>query len=129
MKHLYTTVHRTATYVSGPLLIAEHAENVASDELVEVITPTGQRRRGQVLEIEGDRMIVQVLGGTTGLDLDTTAVLVRAQAARLAVGRDLIGRVLDGMGRPIDGGPPVLPEAERDLNGLPINPVARAHPV
>ena len=73
-------------------------------------------------------MIVQVLGGTRGLDVASTAVLVRAQAARMPVGRDLVGRVLDGMGRPIDGGPPLLPEAERDLNGLPVNPVARAHP-
>ena len=73
-------------------------------------------------------MVVQVLGGTRGLDVASTAVLVRAQAARMPVGPDLIGRVLDGMGRPADGGPPLLPEAERDLNGLPVNPVARAHP-
>jgi V/A-type H+-transporting ATPase subunit B len=128
MSRLYTTAHRTVSYVSGPLLIAEHAEHVSYGELVEVVAPTGQLRRGQVLEIEGDRMIVQVLGGTTDLDINTTAVQVRAQAARLGVGLELIGRVLDGMGRPIDGGPPLLPEAERDLNGLPINPVARAHP-
>jgi V/A-type H+/Na+-transporting ATPase subunit B len=129
MTSLYTAEHRTVTHVSGPLLVAEHAEHVAYDELVEVVTPTGGRRRGQVLEIDGDRMIVQVLGGTRGLDVVSTAVHVRAQAARLAVGRDILGRVLDGMGRPVDDGPPVLPEAERDLNGLPVNPVARAHPV
>jgi V/A-type H+/Na+-transporting ATPase subunit B len=128
MMPLYTTEHRTVTYVSGPLLVAERAEGVAADELVEVLTPDGQRRRGQVLEIEGDRMIVQVLGGTHGLDIDSTAVLVRAQAARLPVGPDLVGRVLDGMGTPIDGEPPLLPQAERDLNGQPVNPVARAHP-
>lgn len=128
MTSLFTTAHRTVSYVSGPLLIAEHSEHVTSGELVEVVAPTGERRRGQVLEIQGDRMIIQVLGGTTGLDIDATTVLVRAQAARLGVGLDLIGRVLDGMGRPIDGGPPLLPESERDLNGLPINPVARANP-
>jgi V/A-type H+-transporting ATPase subunit B len=128
MTRLYTTEHRTTTYVSGPLLIAEHAEQVAYDELVEVVTPSGERRRGQVLEIEGDRMVVQVLGGTRGLDIDSTAVLVRARAARMPVGPDLVGRVLDGMGRPADGGPELLQEAERDLNGRPVNPVARAHP-
>ena len=128
MTRLYTTEHRTITYVSGPLLIAEHAENVAYDELVEVVTPSGERRRGQVLEIEGDRMVVQVLGGTRGLDIDSTAVLVRARAARMPVGPDLVGRILDGMGRPADGGPELLQEAERDLNGRPVNPVARAHP-
>ena len=128
MTRLYTTEHRTTTYVSGPLLIAEHAEHVAYDELVEVVTPSGERRRGQVLEIEGDRMVVQVLGGTRGLDIDSTAVLVRARAARMPVGPDLVGRILDGMGRPADGGPELLPEAERDLNGRPVNPVAREHP-
>jgi V/A-type H+/Na+-transporting ATPase subunit B len=128
MTRLYTTEHRTTTYVSGPLLIAEHAEDVAYDELVEVVSPSGERRRGQVLEIEGDRMVVQVLGGTRGLDIDSTAVLVRARAARMPVGPDLVGRILDGMGRPADGGPELLPEAERNLNGRPVNPVARAHP-
>jgi V/A-type H+-transporting ATPase subunit B len=128
MTHLYTTEHRTTTYVSGPLLIAEHAEHVAYDELVEVVTPSGERRLGQVLEIEGDRMVVQVLGGTRGLDIDSTAVLVRARAARMPVGPDLVGRIFDGMGRPADDGPELLPEAERDLNGRPVNPVARAHP-
>jgi V/A-type H+-transporting ATPase subunit B len=128
MTRLYTTEHRTTTYVSGPLLIAEHAEHVAYDELVDVVTPSGQRRLGQVLEIEGDRMVVQVLGGTRGLDIDSTAVLVRARAARMPVGPDLVGRIFDGMGRPADGGPELLPEAERDLNGRPVNPVARAHP-
>lgn len=128
MTQLYTVEHRTVTYVSGPLLIAEHADRVGYGDLVEVRTPAGELRRGQVLEIEGDRMVIQVLGGTRGLDVDSTSVLVRADAAQMPVGRDLIGRVLDGMGRPVDGGPPLLPEAERDLNGLPVNPVARTHP-
>ena len=128
MATLYTTEHRTVSYVSGPLIVAERAAGVAYDELVEIVTPDGQRRRGQVLELEGDRMVVQVLGGTRGLDVASTTVLTRARAARMPVGPDLLGRVLDGMGRPADGGPPLLPEAERDLNGLPVNPVARAHP-
>ena len=128
MTQLYTTEHRTVNYVSGPLLIAERAEQVAYDELVEVVGPDGQPRRGQVLEIEGDRMVVQVLGGTRGLDVASTAVLARARAARMPVGPDLVGRVLDGMGSPIDGGPALLPDGERDLGGSPVNPVARAHP-
>jgi V/A-type H+-transporting ATPase subunit B len=128
MSSLYSTEHRTVTHVAGPLLIAERAEGVAYDELVEVVTPDGERRRGQVLEIAGDRIVVQVLGGTRGLDISRTAVLARAWSARMPLGPDIVGRVLDGMGRPIDGGPQILPEAERDLNGLPINPIARAHP-
>lgn len=128
MTRLFAVEHRTVTYVSGPLLIAERAVEVGYGELVDVVTPTGAVRRGQVLEVEGDRMVVQVLGGTRGLDVPTTAVLTRAEAARMPVGPDLVGRILDGTGRPIDDGPPLLPEAERDLNGLPLNPVARAHP-
>jgi V/A-type H+-transporting ATPase subunit B len=128
MTQLYTTEHRTVNYVSGPLLVAERAEQVGYDELVEVVTPDGQRRRGQVLEVDGDRMVVQVLGGTRGLDLASTAVLVRAQAARMPVGPALLGRILDGMGSPVDGGPALLPEGERALDGQPVNPVARAHP-
>jgi V/A-type H+/Na+-transporting ATPase subunit B len=128
MTRLFTAVHRTVTYVSGPLLVAEHAANIAYDELVEVVTPAGERRTAQVLEIEGERMVVQVLGGTRGLDVSSTEVLARARTATLPVGRELIGRVLNGMGEPIDGGPPILAEEQRDLNGLPVNPVARAHP-
>jgi V/A-type H+/Na+-transporting ATPase subunit B len=125
---LYSTEHRTVSYVAGPILIADRAEDVGYGELVEVATPEGTRRRGQVLDIEGDRMIVQVLGGTRGLDTAATAVLTPTRPARLPVGLDLVGRVLDGMGAPLDDGPPLIPEAERDLNGQPVNPVARAHP-
>jgi V/A-type H+-transporting ATPase subunit B len=128
MTTLHTTEHRTVSHVSGPLIIAERAVQVAYGELVDVTSPTGEERRGQVLEVEGDRMVVQVLGGTHGLDLTSTAVLVRARPARMPVGLDLVGRILDGMGEPIDEGPPLMPEAERDLNGLPVNPVARARP-
>jgi V/A-type H+/Na+-transporting ATPase subunit B len=128
MTTLYSTEYRTVKHVAGPLLIAEGAERVAYDELVDVVTPDGERRAGQVLEIAGDRIVVQVLGGTRGLDIARTAVSARARTARLALGPDIVGRVLDGMGRPIDGGPQILPEVERDLNGQPLNPVARAHP-
>ena len=128
MSRLYTIEHSTVSYVSGPLLVATGPADVGYGELVEVLTPTGERRRGQVLEVEGERMVIQVLGGTRGLDIASTTVRVRAEAARLPVGPDLVGRILDGSGRPIDGGPPLMPEGERDLNGLPMNPVARAHP-
>ena len=94
MTQLYTTEYRTVTYVSGPLLVADHADGVADDELVDVVTPTGELRRGQVLEIAGDRMVVQVLGGTRGLDVTSTTVRARARSAQLAVGRDLVGKVV-----------------------------------
>jgi V/A-type H+/Na+-transporting ATPase subunit B len=125
---LVSVEHRTVAYVAGPLLIAEHTTGIAYDDLVDVVAPDGELRRGQVLEVDGDRVVVQVFAGTQGLDRPGTIVRARGEAARLGVGRDLIGRILNGSGEPIDGGPPVIPEAYRDVNGLPLNPIARDHP-
>jgi len=120
--------HRTVTGVTGPLVIADHADGVGYDEQVDVITPAGEVRRGRVLEVHDDRMVVQVLGGTRGLDRPTTVVRTLGRAATMPVGPDLLGRVLDGSGRPIDGGPPIVAVEERDVNGEPLNPAARDHP-
>jgi V/A-type H+-transporting ATPase subunit B len=125
---LFTIEHRTVSYVAGPLLFAEGAEGIGYNELVDVAGADGTIRRGQVLAIEGDRIVVQVLGGTSGLNLPGTSVRARREVASTAVGSDLIGRILDGSGKPIDGGPPLQPEAYHDVNGMPINPVARDHP-
>lgn len=120
--------HRTVSYVSGPLLIAEHADGVGYDELVDVLAPDDSIRRGRVLEVHGERMVIQVLDGTRGLDRPGTTVRTRGKTAALPVGLDLVGRILDGAGRAIDGGPPLLGEAERDVNGAPLNPAVRDHP-
>ena len=125
---LYSVEHRTVGYVSGPLLVADAATAVAYGDLVDVLTPAGETRRGQVLEVDGRRMVVQVLDGTAGLNRPETTVRARGRSATLGVGPDLVGRIFDGAGRPADDGPPLLPEAFRDLNGRPLNPVARAHP-
>jgi V/A-type H+-transporting ATPase subunit B len=125
---LLTVEHQTVSYVAGPLLVAGQMFGVGYDELVEVVSPDDQVRRGRVLAIEGDRAVVQVLDGTSGLSLPGTRVRTRGEVARVAVGDDLIGRILDGSGTPIDGGPPLRAEGYRDVNGLPINPVARDHP-
>ena len=125
---LFAVDHKTVNYVSGPLLIAEAAEKVGYDELVDVVTPDGETRRGQILEVEGDRMVVQVLGGTRGLDRPDTAVRTRGEVARMAVGPDLVGRILDGSGQPIDGGPPLQPADHLPVGGMPLNPFARSHP-
>jgi V/A-type H+/Na+-transporting ATPase subunit B len=107
---LLTIESRTVSYAAGPLLFAE-AKGVGYNELVDVVAPDGSIRPGQVLAIEGDRIVVQVLAGTSGLNLPDTIVRARGEVARTAVGLDLIGRILDGSGRPIDGGPPVQPDA------------------
>lgn len=125
---LHTSEFQTVTYVSGPLLFIEHVRGVHYGEVVEVVAPDGDRREGQVLEVDGDRAVVEVFAGTRGLDVATTRVRLGGDAARLGVGMDLLGRMLDGSGTPSDGGPPVMPEAFWDVNGLPINPAARAYP-
>jgi V/A-type H+-transporting ATPase subunit B len=114
--------------VSGPLIFADRATGVHLNEVVEVVTPDGGIRRGQVLEVDHERAVIEVYAGTHGLDVATTRVRLGGDAARLAVGLGLLGRMLDGSGDPIDGGPPVMPEAFWDVNGLPINPAARAYP-
>ena len=114
--HLPTVEHRGLARAAGPLVVATGAAGVGYDEVVEVVGPDGEPRPGRVLEVDGDRMVVQVLGGTQGLDLPGTAVRTRGETARLGVGADLVGRVLDGSGRPIDGGPPPVPEAFHDVD-------------
>lgn len=125
---LLTVEYRTVSHITGPLLVAERMEHVGYGDLVEVVTPAGEIRRGQVLEIDDQRAVVQVLEGTRGLDRPRTTVLARGRGTRMGVGRDVVGRVLDGSGRPIDDGPPLAPASYRDVNGRPINPFARARP-
>jgi V/A-type H+-transporting ATPase subunit B len=120
--------HRTIERVAGPLVIADGAVDVSFDEVVEVRGPDGEIRQGRVLEIDGDRIVVQVLDGTRGLDVDTTAIRARGRTAQIGVGTELIGRILDGSGCAIDGGPPPATTEERDVNGAPLNPVARENP-
>ncbi len=125
---LFEVEHRTVAGLAGPLLIVERTRGVGYDELVEVVAPGGHPLPARVLEVEGERAVVQVLAGTRGLDRCETKVRTRGRRARIGVGPDLVGRTLDGSGRPADGGPPPLPDAYVDVNGQPMNPVARDHP-
>ena len=125
---LHTTEFGTVDYLSGPLIFIGNATGVHSAEVVDIVAPDGGIRRGQVLEIDQDRAVIEVYSGTRGLDVATTRVRLGGDAARTPVGESLLGRMLDGAGRPIDGGPPVMAEAYWDINGLPINPAARRFP-
>ena len=125
---LRTIELRTVTYVSGPLLFVDHASGVHAEEVVDVVTPDDEIRRGQVLEVDGSRAVIEVYSGTKGLDLATTRVRLGGDSARLGVGASLLGRMFDGSGQPADGGPPPMPEEFWDVNGLPINPAARRYP-
>ena len=118
----------TVSYVSGPLIFLERAAGAHAGEVVEVVGPDGAARRGQILEVDRGRAVVEVFTGTRGLDTATTRVRLGGDSARLGVGLDLLGRILDGSGAPVDGGPPLLPSDFRDVNGLPVNPAARRHP-
>lgn len=125
---LYAIDYRTLSYISGPLLFVEHVHDIGYGEIVELRGPDGHVRSGQVLEVDGSRAVVQVFAGTRGLDLQRTAARFTGDVARLGVSLELLGRVCNGAGEPIDGGPPIVAEVRPDINGQPINPWARDHP-
>lgn len=131
MTTLYRRDFADVRRVAGPLLVVAGTQGLAYGDLVSVATgegPEAPEREGQILELDGDRAVVQVLGGTAGIALRGTTVRTRARAALTGVGPDYLGRVLDGAGRPRDALPEPLAEDERPVNGLPLNPVARDHP-
>src|SRR5512136_1162362 len=125
---LITKEYRTASRIAGPLIFVERIRKVAYGEIVEITGPSGEVRLGQVLEVDRQLGIVQVFGGTGGLDLSRTRARFTGDVARLGVSLSMLGRVLNGSGQPIDGGPPIIPERSLDINGLPINPSMRTHP-
>ncbi len=123
-----TREYRTVSEVSGPLLVVEGVEGVGYDEVVEIITPSGQEKNGQVLDVEEDRAVVQVFEGTSGVDASQTRVRFTGSTIKFPVSMDLLGRVFSGRGEPIDGGPQVIPDEELDVYGAPMNPSARDYP-
>ncbi|MFO7907085.1 MAG: V-type ATP synthase subunit B [Pirellulaceae bacterium] len=116
------------TEIDGPLLVVERVRDVGFDEVVEVLDAEGKLRLGRVLDTSYQQAVVQVLEGTTGLSNQRTRVRFLGESFRLPVSRGMLGRVFDGLGRPIDDGPPPLSTDRRDINGLPINPHAREYP-
>jgi len=120
----YTTVSE----VAGPLMIVEGIKDVAFNEVVKIKTADGEERTGQVLEAFLDKAIVQVFEGTKGLDTDKTSARFIGETMKLGVSKEILGRVFDGTGNPIDNAPPIIPEERRDINGNPINPYAREYP-
>ena len=114
--------------VVGPLVFVEGIRDVAFDEVVEVRDPSGDTRLGRVLDVSTERAVVQVLEGTTGLSNSQTRVRFLGKSLSLAVSKEMLGRVFDGMGRPADGAPAPFGGTERDVNGQPINPSARTYP-
>ncbi len=120
--------YKTITRISGPLVFVEVATGVGFGELVRVVAPDGTERRGQVLEVSDKMAVVQVFEGTSGLDVKETSVRFAGETIKLPVSSDMLGRVFDGSGTPIDGGPNIIPEDYWDVHGAPINPYARTYP-
>lgn len=128
LPRLLTTEYRTLSQIRGPLIFVERTADVAYNEIVEIIGPDDEVRLGQVMEVDHQRCMIRIFVGTSGLDLDKTRVRFTGDVARLGVSLSMLGRVLNGSGQPIDGGPPMIPERSLDINGLPINPSMRTHP-
>jgi V/A-type H+-transporting ATPase subunit B len=119
--------YKTITEISGPLVFAEVDEPVGYDEIVEIETPSGETRRGQVLESTSEYVAIQVFEGTDGIDRNSS-VRFLGETLQMPLTEDLLGRVLSGSGDPIDGGPAIEPEEEREIVGAAINPTAREYP-
>jgi V/A-type H+-transporting ATPase subunit B len=119
--------YQTITEISGPLVFAEVDEDIGYDEIVEIETPDGDTRRGQVLESSDGLVSIQVFEGTSGIDRESS-VRFLGETMKMPVTEDLLGRVMDGSGNPIDGGPDIVPDERRDIVGAAINPVSREYP-
>ncbi len=125
---LVSRQYSTLSQIAGPLLFVEAIRDVGYGELVRIRTPAGIERRGQVLEVGKGMAVVQVFEGTSGLDIGSTTVQFTGDTIKLPVSPDMLGRIFDGSGTPIDGGPRIIPEDYSDVHGAPINPYARAYP-
>ena len=120
--------YRTVKEVVGPLMLVDGVENVKFDELVEIEIQTGEIRRGRVLEINEDKALIQLFEGSAGINIKGSKAKFLGKPLEIGVSEDMLGRVFDGLGRPKDNGPKIIPEERRDINGIPINPVSRNYP-
>ncbi len=120
--------YRTIEEVAGPLMLVRGVEGVNYNDLGEIILSNGEKRRCKVLEIDGSNAMVQLFEPSTGINLSTSKVRFLGRSMELGVSSDMLGRVFDGLGRPIDDGPDILPDKRIDINGLPMNPAARSYP-
>ena len=120
--------YKTIKEVVGPIMLVEGVEGVKYNELVEIKQENGEIRRGKVLEVNGDKALVQLFENAHGLQISTSKAKFLGYSQRLAVSEDMLGRVFDGMGNPRDGGAPIIAQKYMDINGEPINPAARDYP-
>ncbi len=120
--------YRTIEEVAGPLMLVRKVEGVHYNELGEIELENGEKRRCRVLEIDGSNALVQLFESSTGINLSNSKVRFTGRQMELGVSEDMLGRVFDGLGRPIDDGPEIIPDKRMDVNGTPMNPAARQYP-
>ena len=120
--------YKSVTEVVGPLMVVEGVEGVTYEELVDIELQNGERRRGRVIEINEDKAMIQIFEGSSGINLPETKVRFLGRPLELGVSPNMIGRVFDGLGNPIDNGPKIIAENKIDINGVAINPVSRDYP-
>ena len=120
--------YRSLAEVAGPLLLVRNVEGVTFNELGEIELANGEIRRCRVLEVDGNTALVQLFEDAVGINLSNSKVRFLGRNLELPVSTDMLGRVFDGMGNPIDNGPAIIPEKRLDINGLPINPTSRDYP-
>ncbi len=120
--------YKTIEEVAGPLMLIRQVDGVKYDELGEIELPGGEKRRCRVLEVNGSNVLVQLFDSAAGINLAESKVRFSGHGVELPVSADMLGRVFNGMGEPIDGGPRILPEKTLNVNGVPMNPAARAYP-
>lgn len=125
---LVTREYRSIRYISGPLLVVEKARELSYGAQVTIILGDGSERSGQVLEVTEDYAVIQVLEGTLGIDVASTKIRLLEDVVRFGISKDMVGRIFNGRGQPIDGLPDVVPESRLPIIGTPMNPVARAKP-
>ena len=118
----------TIQEIAGPLMLVQGVEGVTYNELGEIELASGEKRRCKVLEIDGSNAVVQLFESSTGINPQESKVRFLGRTMELGVSEDMLSRVFDGLGRPIDGGPEILPDKRMDVNGLPMNPAARNYP-
>ncbi|MBU4484648.1 V-type ATP synthase subunit B [bacterium] len=118
----------TIKEIVGPLILVGEVENVKSEELVELEMPSGEVRRGKVLEVSEDTALVQLFEGSSGVDVSKSRVRFLGKSLEIGLSTDMLGRIFSGMGQPIDGGPKIIAEKKLSVSGMPINPYARDYP-
>lgn len=120
--------YKTVREVVGPLMLVDGVERATYDELVEIELQTGEIRHGRILEINQDKALIQLFEGSTGINLQETKTRFLGRPLEIGLSEDMLGRVFDGLGRPKDGGPSIIPDEKRDINGEALNPFARDYP-